>query len=24
MKVLPILRGPTEFRFDVVAMDGPA
>jgi len=24
MKVLPVLRGLTEFRFDVVAMDGPA
>jgi len=24
MKVLPVLRGLTQFRFDVVAMDGPA
>jgi len=24
MKVLPVLRGLTEFRFDLLAMDGPA
>jgi len=24
MKVLPVLRGLTEFRFDVLAMDGRA